>query len=74
MSTPILTLRDVSKEYPDSPQPLRVLSGINLALMPGEAVAIVGPPGCGKSTLLNLIGALDRPTSGTITYKDRNLS
>ena len=74
MSTPILTLKDVSKEYPDSPQPLRVLNDINLELMPGEAVAIVGPSGCGKSTLLNLMGALDRPTSGTITYKDRNLS
>lgn len=70
---PILSLRNVSKEYPDSPQPLRVLSNIDLELAAGEAVAIVGPSGCGKSTLLNLIGTLDRPTSGTITFKERDL-
>lgn len=70
---PILSLNNVSKEYPDSPQPLRVLSNVNLELAQGESVAMVGPSGCGKSTLLNLIGTLDRPTSGTIAFKDRDL-
>ncbi|NUM55152.1 MAG: ABC transporter ATP-binding protein [Candidatus Hydrogenedentes bacterium] len=69
-----MTLKGVSKEYPDSPQPLRVLSGVDLELMRGESVAIVGPSGCGKSTLLNLIGTLDRPTSGTISIKGRDLA
>ena len=73
MSTSILSLRDVTKEYPDSPRPLRVLSGISLDLTEGETAAIVGPSGCGKSTLLNIIGTLDHPTSGTITFKDLDL-
>ena len=70
----MLNLKDVAKEYPDAPQPLVVLSKINLALNAGDAVAIVGPSGCGKSTLLNLLGALDRPTSGSIVFKDRDLA
>lgn len=74
MTQPILAIKDVTKEYPDSPQPLRVLSGVSLELMPGETAAIVGPSGCGKSTLLNLVGALDRPTSGSISIKGRDLS
>ena len=73
MSSSILSLRDVTKEYPDSPRPLRVLSGISLDLTEGETAAIVGPSGCGKSTLLNIIGTLDHPTSGTITFKDLDL-
>ena len=73
MSSSIVSLRDVTKEYPDSPQSLRVLSGISLDLAKGETAAIVGPSGCGKSTLLNIIGTLDRPTSGTILFKDRDL-
>jgi ABC-type lipoprotein export system ATPase subunit len=67
-------LKNVSKEYPDSPRPLRVLTGIDFELAPGESAAIVGPSGCGKSTLLNLIGTLDRPTSGTITFMGRDLN
>jgi lipoprotein-releasing system ATP-binding protein len=74
MAAPILTVSDVSKEYPALPQPLRVLSNVNLQLNAGEAVAIVGPSGCGKSTLLNLIGTLDRPTSGKILFNDRDIS
>jgi ABC-type lipoprotein export system ATPase subunit len=73
MATPILKLDDVVKEYPDSPQPLRVLSGVSLAVSSGDSVAVVGPSGSGKSTLLNLIGTLDRPTSGTIVFKDHDL-
>ncbi|MBM3288605.1 MAG: ABC transporter ATP-binding protein [Candidatus Hydrogenedentes bacterium] len=74
MPAPILSLRNLTKEYPDSPRPLRVLSDITFELAPGESVAIVGPSGCGKSTLLNLIGTLDRPTSGTVVFKDRDLA
>lgn len=73
MPNAILTLQDVTKEYPDSPEPLRVLSGISLEVMPGDSVAIVGPSGCGKSTLLNIMGTLDRPTSGRVVFKARDL-
>ena len=73
MSSPIVTLQQVSKEYADSPQPLRVLSAVDLTLMPGDTVAIVGPSGCGKSTLLNILGTLDRPSSGTVCLKGNDL-
>ena len=51
-----------------------VLTDINFQLAAGAAVAIVGPSGSGKSTLLNLLGALDRPTRGTVRLADRDLS
>jgi putative ABC transport system ATP-binding protein len=61
---PIITLRGVTKRYADSTRP--ALDSIDLEVEPGRITAIMGPSGCGKSTLLNLIGALDRPTSGEI--------
>jgi len=74
MTTPIVSLKNVSKEYADSPQPLRVLSNIDLELSSGDTVAIVGPSGCGKSTLLNILGTLDRATSGAVFFKGQDLS
>lgn len=74
MATPILTLTNICKEYPDTPQPLRVLNDISFTINAGESVAIVGPSGCGKSTLLNLLGTLDRPTSGTIVFQGKDLN
>lgn len=50
-----------------------VLSDINLSMHKGESLAIVGPSGCGKSTLLNLIGTLDRPSSGTLHFNGHDL-
>ena len=72
----ILQLCDVSKSYDsvlDGP-PVRVLEEINLTIEAGETVAVVGPSGCGKSTLLNIMGALDRPTSGRVLFEEQNLS
>ena len=46
------------------------LKDINLQIRPGEFISIIGPSGCGKSTLLRIIGNLDKPTSGTIEYRD----
>ena len=53
---------------------IRALDGVDLTVAAGEFIAIVGPSGCGKSTLLHLIAALDRPDSGTITVRGRELS
>lgn len=61
----VLELRDVSKSYPGSP-PIEVLKHIDLTITAGELVAVVGPSGSGKSTLLNMMGALDRPTTGEV--------
>ena len=70
----LLELRNVCKSYPaDGGGALNVLSNINLALSKGESLAILGPSGCGKSTLLNLIGTLDRPTSGEVLLEGTNL-
>lgn len=61
---PLLELKGVSKDYGDGD----VLRDVNLRLDRDEAIAIVGPSGSGKSTLLNIIGTLDRPTSGTVFF------
>jgi putative ABC transport system ATP-binding protein len=69
----VLQLRDAVKEYPGSP-PVRALDGVSLDVVSGEMVAIVGPSGSGKSTLLHMIGALDRPSQGTVLVAGADLS
>ncbi len=61
----VLELRQITKAYPGSP-PIEVLKGIDLAIDEGDLVAVVGPSGSGKSTLLNMMGALDRPSTGEV--------
>ena len=71
----ILELTSVCKTYSQARDATAtVLSDISLTVPAGEAMAIVGPSGSGKSTLLNLIGALDRPTSGTVRLDGRDLT
>ena len=71
----ILRGRDLYKTYsPGTPLEVRVLRGINLTISAGEFVAIVGQSGSGKSTLLNLMGALDTPTSGSLTIEGQEIS
>ncbi|HEU5029730.1 MAG TPA: ABC transporter ATP-binding protein [Spirillospora sp.] len=59
----MIELREVTKEYPGG---VRALGGVSLHVGAGELAAIVGPSGSGKSTMLNVLGTLDRPTSGTV--------
>jgi len=63
----MLEISKVVKEYPTPRGPLTVLAGVSLSLQRGEAAAIMGPSGSGKSTLLYIAGALEPPTSGTVT-------
>ena len=62
---PCWTSRTCTKRYPGEP-PVDALRDVNLAIAPGELVGIVGPSGSGKTTLLQLMGTLDRPTSGRV--------
>lgn len=64
----ILNLQEITKSYPGN-EATPVLKNVALSVAPGEAIAIIGPSGCGKSTLLNLIGTLDTPDSGTLTFE-----
>ena len=70
----MINVRQLSKTYETPGEDIRVLDHLDLSLAAGETAAIIGPSGCGKSTLLNLLGALDRPTSGTITIGDQDIS
>ncbi len=71
--SPVLELDGVVKSYPGDP-PVEVLHSISLTIGRGELVAIVGPSGSGKSTLLNIIGTLDRPTSGAVRVAGQDVS
>jgi lipoprotein-releasing system ATP-binding protein len=68
----MLIAKDITKSYPTPRGALSILSGISLTLNRGDAVAIMGPSGSGKSTLLYILGALEPPTSGTVTLDGRN--
>ena len=76
MPAPLLQLIEVAKGYTASAttQPVPVLAGISLEVARGETLAIVGPSGSGKSTLLQIIGTLDRPTSGEVLLDGKNLA
>lgn len=70
----IARFEDVRKNYLMGPVKVEALRGVTFDLFEGEYVAIMGPSGCGKSTLLNMLGCLDRPSSGTYILGDQDVS
>ena len=69
----LIEVQELTKVYGNGIQ-LRALDGVSFGVRRGEMVAVMGPSGCGKSTLLNMLGALDRPTSGTVRVAGQDLS
>jgi putative ABC transport system ATP-binding protein len=73
MSEPMVQVHNVTKVYERGKQKIEVLHGLTLDIPRGDFVALMGPSGSGKTTLLNLIGGLDKPTSGEITVGGRRI-
>ena len=70
----MIRLRDIAKTYRVGPIASEVLRGVRLEVRRGDLLSIMGPSGCGKSTLMNIIGLLDRPTSGSYRLGGREVS
>jgi putative ABC transport system ATP-binding protein len=70
---PVLETRDVRRDYHMGDEIVHAVRGVSLGIAHGDSVAIVGPSGCGKSTLLNLIGGIDRPSSGTVVIDGKRV-
>ncbi len=70
----ILTASNITKVYRSGPETLEVLKGISLTIQKGEILIIMGPSGVGKSTLLNILGTLDRPSTGFVQINGRDIN
>ena len=69
-----MTCEHIGKIYSQGPQEIEVLKDINLEILAGDQIAIIGSSGSGKTTLLNLLGGLDLPTTGSVHVADKNLA
>jgi lipoprotein-releasing system ATP-binding protein len=74
MSDPVMELRGVGRTYATGQGALEVLKGVDLAVVPGEVVGLIGPSGSGKSSLLHAAGLLERPTAGQVLIEGRDCS
>jgi putative ABC transport system ATP-binding protein len=72
--SPVLALRGVDKSFGTPENPVAVLRGVELTIMPGEKASLIGPSGCGKSTLLSLVAGLLAPDAGTIEVEGTAMS
>lgn len=71
---PLIIFKNITKNYQTGDASYQALKGISFTIYPGEFVAIMGPSGSGKSTTMHIMGALDTPTTGTYTLKDKDIS
>lgn len=69
----VLETRDVKRVFRQGPINLEVLTGVNFKVAPGERIAVIGASGSGKTTLLQILGGLDRPTSGSVHVEGQNI-
>lgn len=74
LAQPLIVLRDITRTYHNGEVAVPVLRGINLTIHRGEFVAIMGASGSGKSTLMNILGCLDRPSTGEYRFGGRDVS
>ncbi len=74
MSEPLIQVQDLTKVYGSGEVAVHALRGVSLEVARGEFAAVVGPSGSGKSTLMNIIGCMDRPTSGRYILNGRDVS
>ena len=69
----MLRIENIYKDFENNSQIIQVLKGIDLQVLPGDALAIIGPSGAGKSTLLNIMGTLEPPSQGKVFFNDCNV-
>jgi putative ABC transport system ATP-binding protein len=74
MAETVFTVRDLTKVYTSGEVEVRALAGLDLDILAGEVVVLLGPSGSGKSTLLNIMGGLDHATTGSLFFKDLELT